>query len=164
MLFGRVIAAAEQRFSRTSTCSVYQICYTASHFSLSKMVALLCKQIAKCERMEWSHHVNWNSIIYRKGAIHRTEKERPIIAAKGFNNNLVHSLPPYHVIISSLPVYYFTGTISNVHGRAPKTALLARNLVYKKKKNYEGLTLTMISLYIFNYRKATGAILIYENT
>ena len=73
------------------------------------MVALFCKQIAKCARMEGRHHVNWNSIIYRKGAIHSTEKERPIIAAKGFNNNLVHSLPPYHVVISNVQSLLFYG-------------------------------------------------------
>ena len=82
--------------------------------------------------MEGSHHVNWNSITYRKEAIHRTKKERPLLAAKRFNTNLVRFLPPYYAIISNNHVYSFTGTISNVHGRAPKTALRARNLVYEK--------------------------------
>ena len=50
--------------------------------------------------MEGSHHVNWNSIIYRKGAIHKTEIERPFLATKGFNTNLVQFVSPYHIIIS----------------------------------------------------------------
>ena len=38
--------------------------------------------------MEGNHHVNWNSIIYRKGAIYRTEIERLFLAAKGFNTKV----------------------------------------------------------------------------
>ena len=67
-----------------------------------------------------------------KGAIYRTKIERPFLAAKGFNTNLVQFLPPYHVIISKTHVCSFTCTISNVHARAPKTVLHARNLVYQK--------------------------------
>ena len=36
--------------------------------------------------------------MYRKEAIHRTEIKRSLLAAKGFNTNLVHFLPPYHVL------------------------------------------------------------------
>ena len=32
-----------------------------------------------CTRMEY-YHVNWTSIIYRKGAIQRTEIKRPFLA------------------------------------------------------------------------------------
>ena len=53
------------------------------------------------------------SIIYRKGAIHRTEVERPFLAVKGFDANLVQFLPPYHVIISNMHIFSFTCT--NVH-------------------------------------------------
>ena len=67
-----------------------------------------------------------------KGAIHRTEIEKPLLAAKGFNANLVKFLPPYDVIISFLYVCYCTCKISHVKGRAPKTVLRARNLVYEK--------------------------------
>ena len=52
--------------------------------------------------------------------------------AKGFNTNFVQSLPLYQVIISNVLVYSFTLTIPHVHGRAPKTILRARNLVYEK--------------------------------
>ena len=38
----------------------------------------------------------------RKWAIHRIEIERSILAAKGFNTNLAHFLPPYHVITSNV--------------------------------------------------------------
>ena len=83
--------------------------------------------------MEGSHHVNWNSIIYRKGIIHRTEIERPFLAGKGFNTNLVQFLLPYHVIISNVHVCSFACTISHLHGRAPKTVLRARNLVRQNR-------------------------------
>ena len=82
--------------------------------------------------MEGSHHVNWNSIIYRKGTIHRTEIERPLLAGKSFNTNLVQFLLPFHVIISNVHVYSFTHTISHVHGRARKTVFRAQNLVHEK--------------------------------
>ena len=54
------------------------------------MVALLCKYIAQCTRMEGSHHVNWNSITYREGAVHRTEIDRLFLAPKDYKANLVH--------------------------------------------------------------------------
>ena len=79
------------------------------------------------------------SIMYRKGAIHMTEIESPLLAPKGFNTNSVQCLPLYNVIISKVHVYSFTCTISHVHGRAPKMVLQARNLVYKKIMIYEGL-------------------------
>ena len=63
-----------------------------------------------------------------------TETERPFLAAKGFNTNLVQFLPPYHVIISNACVCSFTCTISHVHGRAPKAVLRARKIII-----YEGL-------------------------
>ena len=53
-----------------------------------------------------------------------TEIERPFLAAKGFNTNLIQYLQPYHVVIMC--------TISHVHGCAPKTVLHAQNLVHKK--------------------------------
>ena len=80
--------------------------------------------------MEDSNYVNCNSIIYKKGAVHRTEIERPFSAATDFNTNLVHFLPPYHVIVSNVHVSSFTGMIFHVHGRAPETVLHARNLVH----------------------------------
>ena len=49
--------------------------------------------------MEGSHHVNRNSIIYRKGAIQRTEIARPFLVAKGFNTNLVQFLNFYRCIM-----------------------------------------------------------------
>ena len=82
--------------------------------------------------MEGSRRVNGNSIIYRKGAIQSTGIERPFLAAKGFNTNLAHFLPPYRVIISNAHVRSFTGTVSHVQGRAPKTILRAQNIVYEK--------------------------------
>ena len=57
--------------------------------------------------MEGSHHVNQNSIIYRKGAVHRTEIGRQSLAAKGFNTNSVHFLLPNHVIVSNMHVCSF---------------------------------------------------------
>ena len=66
--------------------------------------------------------------------MHKTEIERPFLAANSFNTTLVHFLPPYHVIISNLHVCSFTCMIFHVHGRAPKTVLRARNLVYEKLK------------------------------
>ena len=105
------------------------------------MVALLCEKIAQCTRMEVSykhedhanlHHVNWNSIIYRKGEAHSTEKEWLLLAAKGFNTNLVQFLLRYHVIISNVHVCSFKCTISHVQGCATKMALCAQNLMYKE--------------------------------
>ena len=60
--------------------------------------------------MEGSHHVNLNSIIYRKAAIHITEIEKPFLATKSFNTNLVHVTPPYYVLISNIHVCSFTCT------------------------------------------------------
>ena len=57
--------------------------------------------------MEGCHHVNCYIIICRKGAMHRTEIEKPFLvakAAKGFNTNLVHFLLLYHVISSNVHV------------------------------------------------------------
>ena len=82
--------------------------------------------------MEGSHHVNQNSITYRKGAVQRTEIERPFLAATGFNSNLVHFLLLYHAIISNVEVCFLTGTISHVHGCAPKKWLcIHENLLTK---------------------------------
>ena len=39
--------------------------------------------------MEESHHVNWNGIVHKNGTIHRTETERPFLAAKGFNTTSI---------------------------------------------------------------------------
>ena len=61
-------------------------------------------------KMEGSHHVNGNSIIYREGAIHRTEIERSFLAAKGFNSNLVQFLLSYHVVICKVQVCSFMCT------------------------------------------------------
>ena len=76
--------------------------------------------------------VNWNSIIYKKGAVDRTEIERSFLAAKGFNTNLVQFLPLHHVIISNVHVYSFMGTIFHIHVQAPKMVLHAWNLVSEK--------------------------------
>ena len=91
--------------------------------------------------MEGNHHVNWNTIIYRKGAIYRTEEEKPFLAAKGFSTNLVQFLTS-HVIIGSMHVCSFTWTMTHVHGPAPETALHARNLVHEKLKFYVSLLST----------------------
>ena len=68
-----------------------------------------------------------------------TEIERPFLAAKCFNTNLVQCLPPYFVIISNMHVCSLACTISHLHRRAPKTVLRARKLVYEKIIIYEGL-------------------------
>ena len=38
--------------------------------------------------LEGSHHANWNSVIYRKGAVHRTEIERQCSTARIFKGAL----------------------------------------------------------------------------
>ena len=81
--------------------------------------------------MQDSHHVNQNSIIYRKGEVHRSEIERPCLAAMGFNTNLVHFLPPHHIILINVHGCSFTGAISHVHKHAPKTVLRAKILCTK---------------------------------
>ena len=43
--------------------------------------------------MEGSHHVNCNSIMFRKRTVKKTEIDRLFLAAKSFNTNLVHFLP-----------------------------------------------------------------------
>ena len=58
--------------------------------------------------MERSHYVNWNSIIYRNGVIHRTEIKKPFLDTKGFNTNLVQFLSPFYVIVSNVHVCSFT--------------------------------------------------------
>ena len=57
---------------------------------------------------------------------------RPLLAAKGFNTNLVHFLAPYYVIVSNLHICPFMGMTSHVYRRAPKTILFLQSLVYKK--------------------------------
>ena len=80
--------------------------------------------------MEGRHHANWSSVIYREGAVNRTETETPFLPGKDFNTNLIHFLPPHHVIISNMHcVCFLTSTISYVHGSAPKMVLHAQNLV-----------------------------------
>ena len=69
--------------------------------------------------MKGSHHLNLNSIAYRKGVIHRTKKERPFLTAKSFNTAIVQFPPPYHIINNNLHICSFTCTISHVHGRVP---------------------------------------------
>ena len=51
--------------------------------------------------MEGSHHVHWNSITYRKGAIQRTEMGLMILAGKDFNTKLVQLIPLCHNGISN---------------------------------------------------------------
>ena len=63
--------------------------------------------------------------------MHWTDIERPFLAAKGFNTNLVQFLPLYHVIVSIMHVCSFKCTISHMHGRAPKTV----RFVYTKNYN-----------------------------
>ena len=65
----------------------------------------------------------------------------PFLAVMGFNSNLVHFVPPYHVIISNVQVCFFTGTICHVHGRATKT-------VSRKIRIYEGLHTVEIVLVV----------------
>ena len=60
--------------------------------------------------MEGSHNVNWNSIIYRKRAIHRTERTSPFLAVIGFNTNLGRFLPCYDVIIIHIMLLLVTCT------------------------------------------------------
>ena len=61
-----------------------------------------------------------------------TEIESLLLAAKSFNSNLVHFLPPYYVINKNVHVCSFIGTISHLHGRAPKTVLHEWNIVNEK--------------------------------
>ena len=57
--------------------------------------------------MESSHHVNWNSIIYRKGALHRTEIDKPFLNAKGFDINLAQ----YQFLLSNHFIIYYVRVI-----------------------------------------------------
>ena len=68
-----------------------------------------------------------------------TKIERPFLAAKGFNTNLVQCLPLYYVIASNVYVCSFTCRIAHVHRRVPKMVLHALNFVYEKIMVYEGL-------------------------
>ena len=82
------------------------------------MVVLLCKALLRsiqASKMESNHQVNWNSIIYRNRATHRTEIKRPLSAAKSFDTNLVQFLPPYHVIIRNIQICFVIGAIFYVH-------------------------------------------------
>ena len=71
--------------------------------------------------------VIWNCIIYRKGAIYMTKIERPFLAAKGFNTNLVQCLPPFYVISSNVHVCSFTCT------RCAPKRFCVRDILCKKK-------------------------------
>ena len=87
-----------------------------------------------------------------------TKIERLLLAAKGFNTNLVQCLPSYYVIVSNVHVYFFTCRISHMHRHAPKTVLPALNFVYKKIIIYEDPLLFLflrpqatVQLYILGY-------------
>ena len=54
-----------------------------------------------------------------------TKIERLLLAAMGFNSNLVHFLPPYYVIISKVHICSFTGTIFYGLGPVTKSVLRA---------------------------------------
>ena len=47
---------------------------------------------------------NWNSIIYREGAVHRTLKEKLFLAAKCFNTNNINNIF-YRCIMSLLVIF-----------------------------------------------------------
>ena len=81
--------------------------------------------------MEGSHHVNGNSIIFKKGGIYRTKIERSSLTAKGFNTSLVQLLLLYNISINNFHASSITCTISHLERHAPKTVLHARNLLYK---------------------------------
>ena len=85
------------------------------------MVVLLCKGTAILGSVQ-----EWRVVI-----IYRTEKERPFSAAKSFNISLVHFLSLHHITISIMHVCSFIGTISHVHGLAPKMVLCAQNFGYE---------------------------------
>ena len=59
------------------------------------MVVVLCKYVVQCIGIYCSHHVNWNSMTYRKGTLQTTEIERAFLFAKVFNTNLVQFLNFY---------------------------------------------------------------------
>ena len=77
------------------------------------------------------------SIIYRKGAIQRTETEKPVLAAKGFNTNLGQFLNFYCCVILLL----VTCMSAHLHTQSPMyTAVhLKRFCVHKilYTKNYK---------------------------
>ena len=91
--------------------------------------------------MEGSRHVNWNSIIYRKGSIQRTEIGRPVLAVKGFSTKLVQFLNLYHRIMlllvtctSSLYVHHFPRArlhqLSSGHNQTPKVASNTQGIAF----------------------------------
>ena len=81
--------------------------------------------------MEVSHRVNWNSIIYGKGAIHRTEFKTEL-AAKDFNINLVEFPLPYYVI-SNMP-----GANIGCQGSDAQIKKKVRKKYTQKRKEKEG--------------------------
>ena len=68
-----------------------------------------------------------------------TEIERLLLAAKGFNTNLVQCLPPYYVIVRNAHIFSIMCRISHVNRHAPKMVLHAQNLLYEKIIIYEAL-------------------------
>ena len=68
--------------------------------------------------MEGDRHVNRNSIIYRKGAIQRTEIERPFLAVNGFSANLVQFLNLYHRMMSLLVTCTSTLYVCSLRARS----------------------------------------------
>ena len=68
-----------------------------------------------------------------------TEIDRLLLAAKGFNTNLVQCLPPYYVIVRNAHIFSITCRISHVNRHAPKMVLHAQNLLYEKIIIYEAL-------------------------
>ena len=100
---------------------------------------LLCKKIVYCTWIEGSHHVNWNSIICRKRAVHTTEIERPFWAANGFNINLVQFLPLYHINISCACLLFYVHHFPRA-GMCTLSRFVCTKSHVRKIINYEGLT------------------------
>ena len=97
--------------------------------------------------MEGWHHVNWNSIIYRKEALLRTKIEKLFLAAKDFNTNLAQFLPLCHVT-NNMYVCSFTCTISHRHRHALTMDLHTQNLVWKKIIVYEDYFYAILGVFL----------------
>ena len=116
---------------------------------LSELIAAI--RIDRIVFKNWGCSLRKLSMMYRKGAIHMTEIERPLLAPKGLipiQYNVYHCIMLLLVKCTST---LFTCTISHVHRRAPNMVLQARNLVYKKIMICEGLLWFLFLRPLFNY-------------
>ena len=104
MVFSSMLTAAELEFPRLNSWSMVSIQSKLYMTTTFGTIQKWSSWTGSC-LIKHLYKMTTTQIICRKGAVHRTNKERPFFVAKGFNTNLVHFLLQYHVIITCTDIY-----------------------------------------------------------